>query len=170
MSERRGQPLQKDGPVNQQSSRDTSVALIKELGGLEFLRRIVRGELSQAPISATLNFRLVSAGPGVVVFRGTPLRAFYNPMEAVHGGFAATLLDSALACAIVSTLEPGYASTTLEIKINFVRPITDETGEVTAEGRIIHPGKRIATSEAKLLDAGGKLLAHGTTTCMIMSM
>jgi uncharacterized protein (TIGR00369 family) len=156
--------------MNAQSSRDTSVALIKELGGLEFLRRIVRGELSQAPISHTLNFRLASAEPGVVVFRGTPLRAFYNPMESVHGGFAATLLDSALACAIVSTLEPGYASTTIEIKINFVRTITDETGEVTAEGRVIHPGKRIATSEAKLLDAGGKLLAHGTTTCMIMSM
>jgi len=156
--------------MNQQPARETSVEQIRALGGLEFLRRIVRGELPQAPISATLNFRLASAEPGVVVFRGTPLRAFYNPMEAVHGGFSATLLDSALACAIVSTLEPGYASTTLEIKINFVRPITDETGEVAAEGRIIHPGKRIATSEAKLTDSGGKLLAHGTTTCMIMKM
>lgn len=156
--------------MNQQSARETSVEQIRELGGLEFLHRIIRGELPQAPISATLNFRLASAEPGVVVFRGTPLRAFYNPMEAVHGGFSATLLDSALACAIVSTLEPGYASTTLEIKINFVRPITDETGEVAAEGRIIHPGKRIATSEAKLTDSGGKLLAHGTTTCMIMKM
>jgi uncharacterized protein (TIGR00369 family) len=156
--------------MNQQPSRETSVAQIKELGGLEFLRRIVRGELPQAPISHTLNFRLASAEPGAVVFRGTPLRAFYNPMESVHGGFAATLLDSALACAIVSTLEPGFASTTLEVKINFVRAITDETGEVAAEGRIIHPGKRIATAEAKLIDAGGKLLAHGTTTCMIMSM
>ena len=156
--------------MNQQPARETSVEQIRELGGLEFLRRIIRGELPQAPISATLNFRLASAEPGVVVFRGTPLRAFYNPMEAVHGGFSATLLDSALACAIVSTLEPGYASTTLEIKINFVRPITDETGEVAAEGRIIHPGKRIATSEARLTDSGGKLLAHGTTTCMIMKM
>jgi uncharacterized protein (TIGR00369 family) len=156
--------------MNQQSARETSVAQIMELGGLEFMRRIVRGELPQAPISITLNFRLASAEPGLVVFRGTPLRTFYNPMEAVHGGFAATMLDSALACAIVTTLEPGYASTTLEIKINFVRPITDETGEVAAEGRIIHPGKRIATSEARLTDSTGKLLAHGTTTCMIMKM
>ena len=96
-----------------------------------------------------------------------PRRAHYNPLGTVHGGFAATLLDSALACAIFTTMTRGHAWTTLELKINFVRPMSEETGLVRAEGRVIHPGRRAATAEGTLKDRSGKLYAHATTTCMI---
>jgi uncharacterized protein (TIGR00369 family) len=135
--------------------------------GLGFLLAMVAGSVPQAPIADTLGFRLIGAEHGRAVFEGTPEVRHYNPMGTVHGGFAATLLDSAVACAVVSTLVKGETFTTLELKINMVRPLTKDTGPVRADGRIIHRGRTIATSEGYLRDAADKLYAHATTTCMI---
>jgi uncharacterized protein (TIGR00369 family) len=135
--------------------------------GLDFLKGIIAGILPQPPISQTLGFLLIEAETGRAAFEGLPEYRHYNPIGSVHGGFAATLLDSALGCAIFSTLRKGDVWTTLELKLNFVRPITKDTGPVRAEGRIIHRGRTVATSEGDLKDGAGKLYAHATTTCMI---
>jgi uncharacterized protein (TIGR00369 family) len=135
--------------------------------GLDFLERLIAGELPAAPIMQTLGFRLDAVEKGRAVFRATPELRHYNPLGSVHAGFAATLLDSAMGCAVHSTLAKGEAYTTLEIKLNLVRPLTEETGPVAAEGRVIHRGRTVATAEGDLKDAGGKLYAHATTTCMI---
>jgi uncharacterized protein (TIGR00369 family) len=135
--------------------------------GLEFLEAIVAGAVPQAPISELLNFHLVEVEKGRAAFEGLPAFHHYNPIGTVHGGFAATLLDSALGCAVFSTLLKGDAWTTLELKLNFVRPISKDTGLVRAQGRIIHRGRTVATAEGDLKDRAGKLYAHATTTCMI---
>ncbi|HXD45531.1 MAG TPA: PaaI family thioesterase [Pseudolabrys sp.] len=141
--------------------------ILKSYNGLAFLKAIVAGTVPNPPISETLGFHLAEAEAGRAVFAGTPGLRHYNPIGSVHGGFAATLLDSALACAIFSTMRQGDVWTTLELKINYVRAMTAETGPVRAEGRVIHRGRTVATSEGDLKDASGKLYAHATTTCMI---
>jgi uncharacterized protein (TIGR00369 family) len=141
--------------------------ILKSYDGLGFLKAIIGGALPQPPIGETLGFHLAEAEPGRVVFAGTPERRHYNPIGSVHGGFAAALLDSALGCAIFSTLKQGDTWTTLELKLNYVRAMTTETGLVRAEGRVIHRGRTVATSEGDLKDAAGRLYAHATTTCMI---
>jgi uncharacterized protein (TIGR00369 family) len=141
--------------------------LLTSHDGLSFLRAIIAGTLPQPPIGETLGFHLVEADNGRAVFEALPEYRHYNPIGSVHGGFAATLLDSALGCAIFSTLQKGDTWTTLELKLNFVRGLSKDTGAVRAEGRIIHRGRTVATSEGDLKDAGGKLYAHATTTCMI---
>lgn len=135
--------------------------------GLDFLRAIIGGDIPNPPMSETLDFHLREADHGRAMFEGVPSARFYNPIGTVHGGFAATLLDSALGCAIFTTLAKGEAWTTLELKVNLVRPLSKDTGPVRAEGRIIHRGRSVATSEGELKDAAGKLYAHGSTTCMI---
>ena len=135
--------------------------------GLEFLTDMIDGKLPQPPMCATLGFHLAEASDGYARFDGLPEFRHYNPIGTVHGGFAATLLDSALGCAIFSTLAKGEAWTTLELKLNLVRPISKDTGTVRAEGRIIHRGRTVATSEGTLKDKVGKLYAHATTTCMV---
>jgi len=135
--------------------------------GLSFLKGIIAGDFPQPPISEVLGFHLVEAEPNRVVFEGLPELRHYNPIGTVHGGFAATLLDSALACAIYTTMHKGDSWTTLELKLNYVRPMTKDTGPVRAEGRIIHRGRSVATSEGDLKDLSGKLYAHATTTCMV---
>jgi uncharacterized protein (TIGR00369 family) len=134
---------------------------------LRFLTDMVDGRLPQPPICATLGFHLAKVADGYARFDGVPEFRHYNPIGTVHGGFAATLLDSALGCAIFSTLGKGDAWTTLELKLNFVRAMSKDTGPVRAEGRIIHRGRTVATSEGDLKDGAGKLYAHATTTCMI---
>ena len=141
--------------------------ILKSYNGLDFLKGIVDGTLPQAPIAETLGFLLVEAEPNRAVFEGLPDFRYYNPIGTVHGGFTATLLDSALACAIFTTMVKGEAWTTLELKVNFVRAITKDTGPVRAEGRIIYRGRTVATSEGDLKDLSGKLYAHATTTCMV---
>ena len=116
-----------------------------------------------------LDFRLCAVEAGRVAFEGRPAAGHYNPIGTVHGGWAATLLDSAMGCAVHSVLEAGVAYTTLEFKINLVRPITAATGPVRAEGTLVHRGRRTATSEARLTDAAGRLLAHGSCTCLLFS-
>jgi uncharacterized protein (TIGR00369 family) len=135
--------------------------------GLSFLRAMIDGTLPQPPITETLGYRLVEAERERAVFAGEPGVQHYNPIGTVHAGFAATLLDSAVACAIHSTLAKGETYTTLEFKINLVRPLTKSTGMVRAEGRVLHRGRNVATSEGHLRDKDGKLYAHATTTCII---
>jgi len=140
---------------------------LKSYDGLSFLKAMINGTLPQAPLCEVLGFHLSEAEPGRAVFEGVPEFRHYNPIGTVHGGFAATLLDSALGCAIFSTMGKGEAWTTLELKFNLVRPLTKDTGRVRAEGRILHRGRTVATSEGDLKDSAGKLCAHATTTCMI---
>jgi uncharacterized protein (TIGR00369 family) len=137
------------------------------LSGIEFLRKVVSGELPRPPISALMNFGLAELSEGRAVFTVEPAEYHYNPIGVVHGGLAATLLDSAMGCAVHSTLPAGAGYTTLEVKVNFVRALTAETGEVRCVAEVIHVGGRTATAEGKVLDAGGKLYAHATTTCII---
>lgn len=142
----------------------------KGLAGLEFLTRIMQGSLPAPPIQQTLDFRLIKVDRGVTVFAGTPRYDFYNPLDSVHGGYIAALLDSCMSCAVHSTLEVGYSYATLEVKINYVRAILAGTGEVRAEGRVISSGRRIGTAEGRLVDTAGKVYAHGTTTCLIFAL
>ena len=148
----------------------TPLEEMRTRSGLEFLRDIASGVLPVPPIGKTLNFFLMEVDEGRVVFQGTPTFDFYNPIGTVHGGWAATLLDSCMGCAIQSTLKKGYGYTTAELKLNLVRPLTEKTGPVRAEGKVIHVGKQIATSEGRLVGPDGKLYAHGTTTCMIFEI
>ena len=142
----------------------------KGLTGLELLTRVMLGTLPAPPIQQTLDFRLIKVERGSTVFAGTPRYDFYNPLGSIHGGYIAALLDSCMSCAVHSTLELGYSYATLEVKINYVRPILADTGEVRAEGKIVSSGRRIATAEGRLVDAAGKLYAHGTTTCLIFAL
>ena len=137
------------------------------LTGLEFLKKVASGELPRPPISALMNFGLAELEEGRAVFTAEPAEYHYNPIGVVHGGLAATLLDSAMGCAVHSVLPAGAGYTTLEIKVNFVRALSAETGPVRCEARVIHVGGRTATAEGKVLDAQGKLYAHATTTCII---
>ena len=140
----------------------------RELPGIEFLRAIRDGELPPAPIQALLSFRLTEVDPGRVVFVAEPGEQHFNPIGVVHGGLAATLLDSAMGACVHSTLEQGQGYTTLETKFNLVRAITADTGELRTEGTVVHRGGRVATAEGRVTGADGKLLAHGTSTCLIV--
>jgi len=148
----------------------TSAQDFKESSGIEFLQRIFNGELPSPPIGETLGFVPIAAEPGRVVFQGTPDKRHYNPLGGVHGGYFCTLLDSALGCAIHSTLPKGIGYTTLELKVNLIRALTDEVGPVRAEGKTIHVGKRVGIAEAIITDVDGKQYAHATTTCLIFPL
>jgi uncharacterized protein (TIGR00369 family) len=143
-------------------------ATAKTMSGLQFLTAIMEGTLPAPPIQRVMDFRITQVERGRTIFAGTPKSEYYNPIGSVHGGYTACLLDSCMACAVHSTLEAGFSYTTLEIKINYVRAMTSETGEVRAEGNVINAGRRIATAEGRLCDSAGKLYAHGTTTCLIL--
>jgi len=152
------------------AGRHYGVVSLEELtshNGVDFLQGIIEGRPPHPPMCKTIGFHLVEVANGRAVFEGVPRYEHYNPIGTVHGGFAATLLDSALACAIFSTMQAGEAWTTLELKLNLVRALTEDTGPVRAEGRIIYRGRTVATSEGDLKDAQGRLYAHATTTCMI---
>lgn len=138
-----------------------------KLSGLEQLRAAFDGTFKG--IGKTLNFRLATLEEGRVVFQGDPDQSVYSPIGTVHGGYAATLLDSAMGCAVHSTLKAGQSYTTLELKIAYHRAMTDESGPVRAEGKIISVGRRAAFAEGRLLDAQGRLCASGTTTCLVIT-
>jgi uncharacterized protein (TIGR00369 family) len=140
------------------------------MDGITFMHRMMAGEFPAPPICRTGSFQTTEAERGRVVFEGEPSEDFYNPLGTVHGGWISMILDSALGCVVHTMLEAGQAYTTVELKVNFVRPVLANTGRVRAEARIVHHGGRIATSEARLVDARGRLLAHGTSTCMIMDV
>ena len=139
----------------------------RKMSGLDFLKAIVAGELPPPPISKLLGFKLKHVETGRAVFELEPAEYHYNPIGMVHGGVAGTVLDSAMGCAIHSTLPLGCGYSTVGLKVNFVRPMSTKTGKVRCEAKTIHTGARIATAEARLFDDKGTLYAHGTTTCMI---
>jgi uncharacterized protein (TIGR00369 family) len=138
------------------------------LTGLEVMQKMAAGELPQPPIAATLGFRLIEVEPGRAVFECEPAEYHYNPIGTVHAGLASTLLDSAMGCALVTTLPPATRWTTLELKANFTRAMTVETGTVRCTGSIVHPGRRVVTTEARLEDATGRLFAHATSTILML--
>lgn len=137
------------------------------LSGLEVLRLVTSGELPQPPMAHLMAIRLVEIENGKAVFVGTPEEFHYNPLGTVHGGFGATLLDSATGCAVHSTLNAGDIYTTIEFKINFLRPLTHATGEVRGTGTIVHAGRTTALAEGRVEDAAGKIYAFATSTCLI---
>jgi uncharacterized protein (TIGR00369 family) len=150
--------------------RDADAASPEQIAGrtgMEMFEAIFAGELPPAPIGATLDFVPIHIEPGAAVFQGRPQRRHYNPLGTVHGGWFATLLDSAVGCAVHSTLHAGKGFTTLELKINMVRPLNDRVPLVRAEGKVIHAGRQVATAEGRILGPDGKLYAHATTTCLI---
>jgi uncharacterized protein (TIGR00369 family) len=138
-----------------------------KMTGVDFLRAIAERRLPPPPIASLMGFDLVEVGEGRVVFAVEPNESHYNPIGVVHGGLAATLLDSAMGCAVHSVLPQGRAYTTLEIKVNYVRALKHDTGRVQAIANVIHLGGKVATAEGKIVDAAGKLYAHGTTTCLL---
>ena len=139
------------------------------LGGLEFFRQMMTGALPPPPLLALLGIRLTHVEAGHVVFEGEVQESFYNGLGVAHGGYAATMLDSALGCAINTSMPAGRRFTTLELKINYTRPLRKELGVLRCEAHVIHVGNRTATSEGRILDASGKIYAHGTTTCIVLS-
>jgi uncharacterized protein (TIGR00369 family) len=136
--------------------------------GLEAMHAIQAGDAPAPPIAELIGFDLLEVGEGHASFEFDPAERHYNPLGTVHGGIAATLLDSAMGCAVHTTLGEGEAYTTLELKVNFVRAITEATGRIVASGSVIHRGGRVATADARLTDEDGRLLAHATSTCLIM--
>jgi uncharacterized protein (TIGR00369 family) len=139
------------------------------LSGLEAMQAIVDGTVPPPPIAVLMGFRVAEVAEGRAVFRAQPAEYHYNPIGVVHGGLALTLLDSAMGCAVHTTLEPGAAYTTLEVKGNLVRAVTRDSGPLVCEGVVLYRGRRQATAEGRLVDEEtGKLVAHGTTTCLVI--
>lgn len=138
--------------------------------GMQIMQAILKGELHYPPIAQTLDFLLIEIGEGRAVFQGTPGYAHLNPMGSIHGGWFATLLDSALACAIQTMIPQGRIYTTTELSVNIVRALTPKIDRVRAEGNVLHCGRQLATADGKLYGPDGKLYAHATTTCFIMEM
>lgn len=139
----------------------------REMSGLEFVQGLVEGTLPLNTMARTLGYDICEVESGRVVVTSEPKDTHLNPAGTVHGGLAATMLDSCMGLAIQSTLEKGIGSTTLEFKISFIRPITPETGPIKAEGTVINRGRRVGTAEGGVTDSKGRLLVHGTTTCLI---
>jgi uncharacterized protein (TIGR00369 family) len=134
---------------------------------LEQVRAMRDGTFGVAPMQALMNMRLLEAEDGLVVFGAVPEEKHYNPRGTVHGAFTAAVLDSAMGLAVFTKLPAGSGQTTIEFKLNFIRPMSGRTGEVRGEGRVVHAGRTIATAEGRLLDRQGRVIAHGSTTCMI---
>jgi uncharacterized protein (TIGR00369 family) len=144
------------------------LARARGLDGLAFLQAMIRGELPPAPMARLLGFELAEVAPGRAVFTVVPGERHYNPMATVHGGLLATLCDSATGCAVFSTCAAGELFTTLELKLNFVKAALADSGLIRCEATVLHRGGRIATAEARAVDAKGTLYAHATSTCMIL--
>ncbi|WP_280192647.1 PaaI family thioesterase [Delftia sp. PS-11] len=138
--------------------------------GLELMQAMLRGELPYPPIARTLDFMLISVEEGRAIFQGRPGPAHLNPMGGVHGGWFATLLDSALGCAVHTSLPPGRGYTTAELSVNLVKGLTPSVPRVRAEGRVLHCGRQLATADARLVGADGTLYAHATTTCLVFEL
>ena len=162
--------LSEEEAVRSRIARGTGFARPDQLAGrsgLEMLQAMLAGEIPRPPMSETLDFLLIRVEPGLAIFQGRPQLKHYNPLGTVHGGWFATLLDSAMGCAVQTTLPAGKAYTTIEFKVNLVRPLTDAVALVRAEGEVVHPGRQVAVAEGRLAGPDGKLYAHGTTTCLI---
>jgi uncharacterized protein (TIGR00369 family) len=148
----------------------TPTEVAAAMAGIDFVRAIFDGKLPAPPIMQSIEPFDSTAEPGVVVMHSTPGFRHYNPIGSVHGGYAATLLDSAMGLAVHSALPAGSGYTTLEFKVSFIRGMTENTGPVRTEGRILNVGRRTATAEARITDSNGRLLAHATTTCLVFEI
>jgi uncharacterized protein (TIGR00369 family) len=155
--------------MTNQSNGETGSGEVAAMSGLEFLQALIDGRLPPVPMGRTMGFRLVEVAEGRAVFEGEPGPALLNPLGHVHGGLALTLIDSAAGCSVHSTLKPGVGYATVETKVNFTRPILADAGTIRCEGRVVTSGRTLATAEARLLSADGKILAHGTSTLMIFA-
>ncbi|HXW19438.1 MAG TPA: PaaI family thioesterase [Roseiarcus sp.] len=140
---------------------------LTEMSGLDFIQAIMRGGRPPPSMAVLIGFGIAEAEAGRVVFSGTPNDDHLNPMGVVHGGYAATLLDSCMTCAVQSALKPGLAATTLDIAVHFTRAVTPNSGLLRAEGKAVHVGRQFATAEGRLTDAEGRIVAHATTSCLI---
>ena len=138
--------------------------------GLEFMEAMLHGDVAYAAIAKTLNFVVMEVRPGVAVFQGTPLPEHLNPLGTIHGGWIATLLDSALGCAVHTMMPLGHGYTTAELGVNYVKGLTPKVQRVRVEGKVIHCGRQLATAEARLVGPDGTLYAHATTTCLVFEM
>ncbi len=138
--------------------------------GLEVMQMMLNGDIPYAAIAKTLDFTIVEVSPGRAVFQGTPMAQHMNPLGTIHGGWIATLLDSALGCSVHTMMPPGRGYTTAELGVNYVKGITPKVQRVRAEGKVIHCGRQLATAEARLVGADGTLYAHATTTCLVFEM
>ena len=138
------------------------------MSGLQLFEAIFAGDLPSPPVGETLDFIPINMSLGLAIFQGKPMLRHYNPLGTVHGGWMCTLLDSAAGCAVHTTLPAGKGYTTLEIKVNMVRPLTDAVPLVRAEGKVIHAGKQVATADGRIVGPDGKIYAHATTTCLIL--
>lgn len=138
--------------------------------GLEMMQAMLAGEIPYAPIARTLDFTIVDIETGRAVFQGTPLPRHLNPLGTIHGGWAATMLDSALGCAVHTMMPRGRNYTTAELHVNYIRALTPEVQRVRAEAKVIHCGRQMATAEARLIGPDGTLYAHATTTCLVFEM
>ncbi len=178
-------PMSSDAPLAQWLADEQRVGALLDAGvgcgvatpqqvagktGLEVMQAMLRGELPYPPIARTLDFLILDVGPGTATFQGRPRFEHYNPLGSVHGGWFATLLDSALGCAVHTTMPPGRGYTTAELSVNLVRAITTDVPRVRAEGRVVHSGRQLATAEARLVGPDGKLYAHATTTCLVFEL
>jgi uncharacterized protein (TIGR00369 family) len=140
----------------------------ESMSGLDYMRAIARGDVPPPPIALLLGMSIVEVEPGRAVFELEPAEFQFNPIGTVHGGVLATLLDSAMGCAVHSLLPTGSGYTTLELKVNFLRRVTTETGRIRCDGSVIHLGRTVATAEARTADGQGRLIAHATTTCLLL--
>jgi uncharacterized protein (TIGR00369 family) len=168
---KRKEPLMSDSQRSRTITWEDPTSAIqtgKTMSGIQYLKALQSGELPAPPISALIGMEIAEVSEGRVVFAAEPAEYHYNPLGTVHGGVIATLLDSAMGCAVQSMLPFGTGYTTLELKANYLRPMTSTTGAVYCEGKVIHIGGRVATAEARLTDAAGKLYAHATTTCILL--
>jgi uncharacterized protein (TIGR00369 family) len=148
----------------------TPTEIMASMPGIDFVRAIFSGKLPEPPIMQTIEPFDCTAEPGVVVINSIPGFRHYNPIGSVHGGYAATLLDSAMGLAVHTMLPAGTGYTTLEFKISFIKGMTKDSGPVRSEGRTLNVGRRTATAEARITDASGRLLAHATTTCLVFEI
>jgi uncharacterized protein (TIGR00369 family) len=146
--------------------RDAAVAI----SGLEYLRAVKEGAISPPPVAMLVGYRIASVDNGYAVFELNPAEYHYNPFSTVHGGILTTLLDTTMTASVLSTLPQGKTCSTVEIKVNFIRPVTAETGLLRCEARPVHLGRRLATVEGFLKDPTGKLIAHGISTCSIFNV
>ncbi|MBE7941076.1 MULTISPECIES: PaaI family thioesterase [Ramlibacter] len=147
-----------------------TAAQVAGLSGMQVFEAIFAGALPQPPIGDSMDFLPIHMAPGEAVFQGRPGRRYYNPLGTVHGGWFATLLDSAVGCAVHAALPAGRGYTTLELKVNMVRALTDDVALVRAEGKVIHLGRQVATAEGRIVGPDGKLYAHASTTCLVFEV
>jgi uncharacterized protein (TIGR00369 family) len=141
---------------------------IRRLSGLEFMRSFVNGGLPAPPFMDLFGARIVSVEPGAVVFEFEPAEFMYSPLGNVHGGIVTVMLDSAMGCSFHTTLPAGVGYTTLELKVNFVKPVTVDSGTLRSEGHVVHAGARVATTDARLVDRNGRMFAHATSTLLVL--